>query len=109
MVSVFGGGPCVDVFMVFVYYVCSMQDNKGGGFSLKITFNLAHLLRAYLQEHPDMSQYDFSKLADVNPNTVSRYLNDDLQQPNLETVSRLCEVIGIRDMNQVFLVIEEDE
>lgn len=74
---------------------------------MKITFNLANLLREYLEAHPDMSQYDFSKLADVNPNTVSRYLNADLQQPNLETVSRLCKAIGMKDMNQVFLV-EED-
>lgn len=75
---------------------------------MKITFNLSDSLRKWLTEN-EVTQRDFSMMADLNQNTVSRYLSGDMQQPKLETVARICEIIGVTDIKQVFDIdFEED-
>jgi transcriptional regulator with XRE-family HTH domain len=46
--------------------------------------------------------------AGISPATLSRYVNGKAEQPSLKVLAKLCAHMGIKDMNEMFELIEEE-
>ena len=45
----------------------------------------------------------------INPVTLSRYITGKVERPDLAVVAKLCDYLGIEDMNDIFELHKEDE
>lgn len=46
--------------------------------------------------------------AGISPATLSRYVNGKAEQPSLKVIAKLCVHMGIKDMNDMFELVEEE-
>lgn len=55
------------------------------------------------------SQLKIAVEAGVSPTTLSHYTTGKVQRPDFEVVAKLCKYLGVRDMNELFEYVEDEE
>ncbi|MEM6285282.1 MAG: helix-turn-helix transcriptional regulator [Chloroflexota bacterium] len=66
----------------------------------------------YQDQFPDderPTQLQIAVGAGISPVTLSRYTTGKIERPELTVVARLCDYLGIRDMNELFEYVDDVE
>lgn len=78
----------------------------------EIRIKLRDALEKYQDQFPPDERPNHLKIAvevGISPNTLSRYLNNKVERTELSVIAKLCEYLNIRDMNDLFEYVEEDD
>jgi len=70
---------------------------------------IASLVQEWLNSMPEderPSQNQIAGMAGINPGTLSHYMQGKAQRPDPNVIAKICKVIGVDDMNMVFVVSE---
>lgn len=75
---------------------------------------LRELIVKYQETHPkeDGSQYsqvEIAVMADVNPTTLWRYMNEKTESYDRRVMGRLAKVLGAKTPNDIFVFEKEDK
>ncbi len=78
----------------------------------KVRLKLREAIENYISKFPEGERPNHLKIAvemDISPNTLSRYINNRVQQTDLVVISKLCDYLGIRDFNDLFELVDTEE
>jgi len=78
----------------------------------QVRLKLRERIKEYTDRFPEEERPNHLKIAvevDISPNTLSRYINNKVQQTDLEVLAKLCDYLGVTDFNDIFELVEEEE
>lgn len=75
---------------------------------MTVKIKIAEIVRAYLEENPDLTQAQLAVMAGVNPLTLWKYLKPGASQsPDVQTMAKVMKYVGVTDFNEIYEIIEE--
>ena len=66
---------------------------------------MRELIEQYQEQFPPEDRPSQAQIAvgcGISPVTLSRYVNGWIDRPDLTLVAKLCDYLGIEDMNEIF-------
>ncbi|MEM6527300.1 MAG: helix-turn-helix transcriptional regulator [Chloroflexota bacterium] len=77
-----------------------------------IKLKLKEAVENYQNQFPTEQRPNHLKMAveiGISPNTMSRYVNNKVERPELSVVARFCDYLGITDIRDVFELVDDEE
>ncbi len=76
----------------------------------EIHFRVREVIESYQDTFPPEnrpSQAQIAVACGISPVTLSRYINGWIERPDLTLVAKLCDYLGIDDMNVIFEFVKD--